>query len=287
MLSPAAEQLINDYLDLPFKDVRGVRCPYFNNARLRQRGQLRALVGKGSPKEIVEEAEIIALQRHAGLFYNDGRFRPDRLPNVKPADLIGKFLVDQNLGVDCSGFVTRVLRAHLRETRQIDLLKKLVITRSKNPLRRLIVRLRPIENIGVRCYADPANSNLVMNDAAPRWQEIKPGDFIIMLDTGPNHNRDHIVIITENRFVENAANENPADKNSGRTIRYVAARSWENGNKYDQGVYEGIIMITDPAAGLLAQTWTEKNLSGERNGTFVEARQAKQLEIRRLKLLAV
>ena len=72
MLSPKAQQLIHNYLNLPFKGVNGVRCPYFNNARLKQRGQLRVLVGKGTPGEIAEEAYIISVQKHAGFFEKTG-----------------------------------------------------------------------------------------------------------------------------------------------------------------------------------------------------------------------
>jgi hypothetical protein len=62
MLSPGAQQLIHDYLNLPCGTMKGIRCPYINNARLRQRGQLRVLVGKGTPREIIEEANIISTQ---------------------------------------------------------------------------------------------------------------------------------------------------------------------------------------------------------------------------------
>ena len=57
MLSPKAGQIIDKYFNLPFAGVLGVRCPYFNNARRNLRGQLRGLVGKGTPEEIVEEAK--------------------------------------------------------------------------------------------------------------------------------------------------------------------------------------------------------------------------------------
>ena len=72
MLSLKAQKLIDNYLSLPFPGVEGARCPYFNNAKLHARGQLRVLIGKGTPQEIVEEAKIISIQYRAGLFDHDG-----------------------------------------------------------------------------------------------------------------------------------------------------------------------------------------------------------------------
>ena len=39
------------------------------------------------------------------------------------ADELRKFLIDHNLGVDCSGFATHILRAHFLETKGVDITK--------------------------------------------------------------------------------------------------------------------------------------------------------------------
>ena len=265
-LSPSALKTIHDYLNLPFVGIAGVRCPYFNNARLRQRGQLKALVGKGSPQEIVEEAKIISVQYHKDIFDKNGVFNghTDHPAEHEQVECIRQFLVDNNLGVDCSGFVTNVLQKHFWETNKINLAKKLFITPKKNFLRWLISRLRPVEQIGVSVYANDKNTVII-----DKLSEIQPADLIVILKTGPNKTRDHILLITEV---------------NGNKIKYVGARAWSSEGKYGHGVSEGAIAITHPDKGLLEQTWEEKNKINEDNESYLEAKQASVLQIRRINL---
>ena len=265
-LSPSALKTIHDYLNLPFVGVDGVRCPYFNNARLRQRGQLKALIGKGTPQEIIEEAKIISVQYRKDIFDKNGVFNAhiEHPAEHEQAECIRQFLVDNNLGVDCSGFVTNVLQKHLLEARGLNLVKKLFIISKKNFLRWLISRLRPVEQIGVNVYANDKNT-----DTINKLGEIQPADLIVMLKTGPNKNHDHILLVTEVR------------KNQ---IKYASARAWSSDGKYGHGVFEGEINITNPENGLLEQTWEEKDKTNANNETYLEAKQAEVLEIRRLNL---
>lgn len=105
MLSTNAQKVLNDYFNLPFEGLSGVRCPYFNNARLKQRAQLRVLVGKGSPTEIVE-AKIVSVQYHAGLFDKSGHccLHNEHTREEVTSDQLRKFLVDNNIGIECSQF---------------------------------------------------------------------------------------------------------------------------------------------------------------------------------------
>ncbi len=249
---------------MPFANVAGARCPYFNNAKLGQRGQLKVLVGKGAPAEIVEEAKIISIQYCHGLFDKDGLcdVHLDHPAPHEQTECVRQFLVDNNLGVDCSGFVVNVLRAHFLETKKIDFTKKLFIASRTNLLRRLITRLRPVEQVSVAVLADEKNSEIVSG-----LSSIKPADLIIMLKTGPNKNHNHVLLVTE--------------KND-RGIKYAHARAWPSEGKYGHGVTEGIITITDPNQGLLAQTWEEKNMVNQDNETYLEAKQAEILTIKRL-----
>ncbi len=82
-LSPEAEKIVEKYLLLPV----GVGCqtPYFNNRRTKIRGGLRALVGKGMPEEIAEEAEMFSIRERVGI------------KKMIAGDL-KKFLVDHGLG---------------------------------------------------------------------------------------------------------------------------------------------------------------------------------------------
>lgn len=258
MLSPLAEKTINEYFNLPFPGLSGIRCPYFNNSKLKQRGQLRVLIGKGSPKEILEESKIISIQYQAGVFERGGKINP-----TLTSENIRKFLIDHGLGIECSGFVTQILREHYLETKKIDFTKKVFIYEKSNIFRHLISRLRPVENIDVRVYADPQNTEII------KLSDVKAGDVITMIETGINQKRNHILLI---------------HNVNGNTIEYVHARAWSSEGQYGHGVSRGTITITNPNGSLLAQKWVEKNLENDQNETYIEAKQAKNLELRRLKI---
>ncbi len=249
-LSPAAFKIIEEYFNLPFPNVYGVRCPYFNNARVGQRGQLKVLVGKGSPKEIVDEAKIISIQYKQNVL------------GVSEPTAIRKFLIDHNLGVDCSGFVVQVLKAELAQ-RGADLFKKIFITSKKHLARWLISQLRPVEQIGVSVLASEKNTEIINE-----LKDVQAGDMIIMLNTGPKKNRNHILLITETK---------------DNIISYTHARAWSSEGQYGHGVSAGTITVNNPNKGLLEQTWEEKDQLNHDNETYWEARDAALLQIRRLK----
>ncbi|MDO9509904.1 MAG: hypothetical protein Q7J14_01285, partial [Candidatus Magasanikbacteria bacterium] len=228
MLSPKAENLIEQYLNLPFDDVTKVRCPYYINSRTKQRAQLRVLIGKGLPQEIMEEAKIISIQYHHGLFDTEGKCLISDLPfettTDSPTECIKKFLVDNSLGIDCSGFVSHILHEHYKETRKMDVVDKFFFVPWKNYFRYLVCWLRPVENMSVKRYASNNNTKKIES-----LNEIKSGDILILLATGPQKNRNHIILITD---INN------------QTIKYVHARAWSMEGKYDHGVARGEIRIT-------------------------------------------
>lgn len=263
MLSPSAEKLISEYFNLPFSGTSGVRCPYFNNSRLMRRGQLRALIGKGTPSEIVEEAKIISIQYHKGVVDKDGACCIEHIEkNDKPEEYIRRFLIENNLGIDCSGFITHVLVRHFNEAKNTNFLKKFTLPKT-NFIRWIISRLRPIEHMGVAAYANDFNSTEIKLD------EIAPADLIIMLETGPKNDRNHMLLVTEKE---------------SNFIRYTHARAWSSEGRFGHGVSEGKIRIVKPNGGLLDQEWEEKNETGDKNETFLEAKQAKALKIKRIKI---
>ncbi len=90
-----------------------------------------------------------------------------------------------------------------------------------------------------------------------------------MLKTGPSKKRDHILLVT------NVAN---------CIINYVHSRAWSSEGKYGHGVAKGKIKIIEPNKGLLEQSWEELDKTGEHNETYLEAKNAEVLEIRRIKL---
>ena len=201
---------------------------------------MKVLIGKGLPEEIVEEAKIVSIQYSHDVFDKNGVFtaHADHPAGHEQAECIRQFLVDNNLGVDCSGFVANILQKHFKETKGIDLARKLFIVPKRNFLRWLISRLRPVEQISVSVYASDKNTKIIIK---PR--EIQPADLIIMLKTGPNKNHNHILLITEV---------------NGEKITYAHARAWFSEGKYGHGVSEGTITITDSDRGLLEQVWEEK-----------------------------
>jgi len=362
MLSPRAQKIMQEYLALPFIGVDGVRCPYFVNTRAERRGQIRALVGKGTPVEIVEEAKIISIQYHHGIFDHDGRCcvydnchsRPLRLassetsesgnpvpvipttqeesPKVyqrngdpssvraslgmtNQADCVRKFLIDNNLGVDCSGFVTHVLRAHFLETQNIDIDKKLAKNIPAKFLRKMIMRLRPVESIGVKSgYGNNANTQKLGDEITGYdYAKITAGDVVTMLEIGrpviPTESKGRVEESLSPQSLRDssatplrgsAQNDNRKTRNhillitecDGKIIKYMHARAWSSEGQYGHGVNTGEIKITAPDKGLLAQEWIEKSpaLSADlfhqsnTNETYLEAKNARTLEIRRIKI---
>jgi len=155
------------------------------------------------------------------------------------------------------------LREHFQEIRKIDITNKFYFVPLKNYLRYIICWLRPIENMSVKRYASDHNTKKIVSVA-----EIAPADLLIMLETGPQKNRNHIVLITDN---------------DGKTIKYVHARAWSMEGKYDHGVARGEIRLTKPGEPLLNQEWVEFGTVNENNETYLEAKNAKVFEIRRIK----
>lgn len=264
MLSSQAQKVFQEYFNLPFPGVDGVRCPYFNNARLRQRAQLRVLVGKGTPKDIVEEAQIISLQYHEGLFDKTGNCcLHGESGCAGAADSVRKFLIDHNLGIECSGFVTQVLRVHFKETKDVDIAHKFFKVPVNNFFRFLISKLRPVENISVRTYADNRNTEVVSN-----WHEVQAGDVIVLLGIKIDKGRNHILLVTENE---------------NNKIKYAHARAWGSEGKYGHGVSVGEIEIVKPEGRLSEQNWLELGKTGSENETWREVVEAESVEIRRIK----
>lgn len=248
-ISTAAQKIIANYLSLPFSGVAGVRCPYYNNRRLGVRGGLRAAVGKGSPGDIVEEALILSLHDKIDL----------RRLN---AEELTKFLVDHRLGVDCSALAYYALDAELKARGRGGIKKQLRFP-GTNLFRKLLIALRAPENTSVKTFAHPANTSVA------RIEDIRPGDLIIMLGSGPEHDYDHVLVARE------------IDKN---VIHYIHSLAWTSDGRYGHGARQGKIIITNPAGGLLDQQWEENGKTGEENETLGRAKSAKRLEIRRLKI---
>lgn len=249
-LSGKARAVIDQYLALPVGGKPS--CPYFNNRRKRARGSLRTLIGKGSPYEIAEECEILS-----------------KLSRVKIADLstdkLKEFLVESDLGVDCSGFAYHVLNSFCNEKTGKNI-QSYVKSIRPGFVGGLLARLRPAENIGVSSFRAEKNSSAI------NVTETQSGDVIIFMGTGKDNTYNHILVITG------------VERVGGDTrISYAHSYAWPSDGLYNHGVREGDILVH--GENLLGGTWKEQGVVGNDNYTFVSAQNAKEVSVRRLNFL--
>lgn len=169
-------------------------------------------------------------------------------------EALKKFLVDHRLGIDCAGLVYYALGLGRRLSHP-----------SARGIRKLIAKLRPAENTDVATLADDANSTLVS------LADARHGDLIIIRDAGPNQDRDHVLLIHEVNFP---------------VIRYTHSFQWSTDGKYGHGVKQGEIVVADAGRPLTEQRWLETGKTGEENETFRYMKNARLVEIRRLRALS-
>ena len=232
-LSQPALDMIQAYESLQFGDKQ-VTTPYFNNKRQKVRGALRVLVGKGTPSDIVEEATLIALREHMDF------------KSLSTKELT-TFLVDHNLGIDCSGFVYHVLNAEVP-------LKSRLKFPNTSLLRKLLTKLRPVENTSVKVLTHEKNSSKVA------IADIKPGDFITIIGSKKVGAPDHILLV---------------DSVKDNVIYYVHSFKLPSDGKYDHGIKHGEIEITDAKKRIQDQRWDDAEV-------LEAVRDAKEVSVRRL-----
>ena len=242
-----ARSVIDSYINLPF-DV-GISCPYFNSRRRKNRGGLRVTKGKGTPAEIVEEATIMA------------KFSRTDLTHLS-TDLIKEFLVENDLGIDCSGFAYHVLNAFTQEKTGKNI-TSFVTSNRTGIVGSFLARLRPAENLGVNSFRNDRNSKAITASDA------LPGDFITFIGTGKDKTYNHILVITA------------VTKNTDSIhISYAHSYMWPSDGLYAHGVREGEIILQN--SDLLGGTWQEQGVTGNENYTFESARNAAEVSVRRL-----
>jgi hypothetical protein len=214
--------------------------PYFNNKSRGRRAGLAVEVGKGSAKEIMEEVEAQARKEKVDL----------RTIDLK------KFMVDHDIGIDCSGFAYYLLDSHDKGS----LKQHLTFTHSPNFISRFFAKLKPVKNVDVLVFADARNSKLITLD------KIKVGDMITMVNTTERGIRNHILVVRKVEYP---------------VIYYVHAVAWPTDGEYGHGVHEGQIEILDPGKPIVEQRWIEQEKEGEENYTHMRAKKS-VTEVRRL-----
>ena len=272
LLSKPALDTIDQYLH--FK-VSTAECavPYFNNKHKRQRAGLRAAIGKGSPKEIFDEVEILGMKE---------KIKAETWTD----DSLKKFMCDSDIGIDCSGLAYYILSVE-NKTRGKGSIDRHVTFPNRSFFRRLAAKFRPVENTDVLTFTNRKNSILV------DLKDIRPGDFITMTTNQE--------IIQENKtgknnFQENTFQQNESDERNHivvihqveyqnfapTTIHYTHSIAWPEDGQYGHGVRQGMIEIFEPTKSLTEQKWTEKGKTDPENPTYLRAKISKT-EARRLK----
>ncbi len=226
------QKVIDSYLKMPING-KIITCPYYTNLK-KERAALRVLLGKGSAQEIINETKFIAQKEDVDL----DKFSPEE---------IYRFMVEHNLGIDCSGLVVYILKAVYQEAKKLNILRKIkIVSFFKRPWRYIVSRLRPVENISVRVLANDKNSFLI-----EFFKDILAGDLMIRPDLR------HVYLITE------------TEKQNGsiKKITYVHAPRPKQRDYFGPGVFQNAVTL-------------EKGTLGELNEKIND-----QVVIRRIKIL--
>ncbi|MBP6858763.1 MAG: hypothetical protein KBC33_02945 [Candidatus Pacebacteria bacterium] len=251
-LSQPAFSVLNHYLNFT---VGSASCsvPYFNNKTKLSRLALRVNVGKGSPQDISDEIQSLIVKSHVAI-------------DTLTTESLKKVLVDQNIGIDCSGFAYHVLNAESAETKGVSLRKRLSFVNCRTLFDRVRCALRPVENCDVVTFADAKNSSGVA------LTDVQPGDIITMLDNSAEGERDHILVIHQVDYHNSAPTK----------IYYSHAVAYPEDGVYGTGIKQGSIDITDATKTIIVQSWTENGKTGEANRIYLRA-QKSRTELRRLR----
>ncbi|MBU0975455.1 MAG: hypothetical protein ABIE03_02350 [Patescibacteria group bacterium] len=228
-LPESVRYFVNQYFNLLLNGKK-VRCPYYINIKkYRQRMNLRVLIGKGSPEEIIQESLIFE------------KLRGVDFANMTVGD-IREFLVKRRLGIDCSGFVVQILDYWLRSERKKHLWNYLEYP--KQSLYRKIARiLRPVENIPANYLSGDLNSEKISD-----LNKILPGDIIrskIPKRAKGLLDQFHVLLISE--VVKD-------DNDTVVSFKYVHSTRFY---RSEHGVRVGEVRISDPSASLCSQEWID------------------------------
>ena len=249
VISNPAMSVIDQYVN--FRVANAVcSVPYYNNKTVRARAAFRTFIGKGSPKDIYYEVQAILVKdrAHAASLTNDS---------------LKRLLVDNNLGIECSGFAYYVLNAE-SESRGKGQIDKHITFAERGLFGKLRSAIRPVENCDVSTFAHDKNSVLVS------LKEVLPGDMIIMI--GQTDERDHIMVIHQVEYQNFVPTK----------IHYSHSIAYPEDGIYDTGVRRGMIEVSDPNKPLTEARWTENGKEGSVNRIHEKALSSKT-EIRRLK----
>lgn len=251
-LSTSASSVIDQYLHFT---VGTAVCsiPYFNNKTTRARAALRANIGKGSPRDIFDEVDIILKKNHVQI-------------STLTDESLKKLLVDNAIGIDCSAFIYYILNAESEFMGKGTIDKHISFINCHGIIGRIRCALRPVENCGVATFADDKNSTVVP------LHELQPSDLITMLGGPDTNDRDHILVIHQIEYKNSAPFK----------IHYSHAIMNQEDGIYGSGVKQGIIEILDPTKPITDARWTENDKFGADNRIYIRVQKSKT-ELRRVR----
>lgn len=222
LLSDKAMSVIDQYLN--FGNSVSISIPYFNNRHSGAKMKLRAQAGKGSPKDIFDEMESVAVHEKIDLKSLD-------------SSSLKKLLVDHDIGIDCSGLAYYILNAESEARGKGTLDRHLSFPLCKGIFGKAVCKMRPVENAGVSTFAHEKNSREI------NLKEAQPGDIITFIDDS----RNHIVIIHQVEY-----------QNFIPTIlHYTHSIAWPEDGEYGHGVRQEQIEITDINKPIAEQKWSD------------------------------
>ena len=147
---------------------------------------------------------------------------------------IRELMITEGIGVDCSGLAGRILDALVKERvgKSIAQCLQPVQINGHSPLRRIIFRFRPLQNIDVLTLTSE------MNCISVTLSDLRPGDLI------RTRGGKHVLLITE------------IERHDNRIMSFAYVHS--SGQFGDQsGVREGKVVITNVDGNLGDQDWQE------------------------------
>ena len=253
-LSQKALKVINDYSNFTIGNA-SCSVPYFNNKKIKNRAGLRAQIGKGRAQEIREELEIILKKNKIDL---------EQISNEN----LKKILVDNNIGIECSGFVFHVLDAEAQSRNLGSIARKIHFINCRGFVGQIRCAIRPIENCDVSTFASDKNSLII------ETKSILPGDIITMMSEDKDLMRNHILIIKEVEYQDNIP----------KSFSYAHAIAYREDCIYGSGIRQGKIVLTYPNADLQGQEWLpEHNTS---TNLLKNYKNKYKIEIRRPRFLS-
>ncbi len=221
-ISKQAQNVIESYNNLRIGGKK-VIAPYFMNIK-KKRGELRVMVGKGTPEEIEQEAKVWAQVKG----FNLKKASPEQ---------IREFLMQMDIGIDCSGFAVYVLNAEL-DSRGLNPIWTYLHYQNNSIISKLRRLLRPAENVGANTLTNEDNCVKIED-----WNDIEPADLIRA--KGKQKNAHHVAIITK---VHKDKGGNVKSFNYAHSHRY-----YEDEN----GIREGKVEIIHPKGELKDQRWDD------------------------------